>query len=286
MVGLQLVDTIFSHEVCTVPQKISNKIQWIRTDLQPDKPTVFSHEYMFATDLEKFSNRYGLIFESQSVIPDMYNHLESVIDKFNIVFTHSSKLLEKYPNTRWIPGGGVWIGGSVNQNTLGGSGGQIMMYNKNKFCSLVSSDKKMSSLHRFRHLSAEMLKYSGFNIDVFTSNTTGWVPAIDALKDYYYSIVIENFVDDRYFTEKLLNCLAVGTIPIYLGARDLSKDFDERGIIRIDSIDSLINTLETLSTNDYMSRYNSVINNFLKVQNYIMIEDYIADNYLHEINGY
>ena len=38
---------------------------------------------------------------------------------------------------------------------------------------------------------------------------------IDGLKDYRFSVVIENCKRDYWFTEKLIDCFVTGTIPIY-----------------------------------------------------------------------
>ena len=38
---------------------------------------------------------------------------------------------------------------------------------------------------------------------------------------------------DLYFTEKLLDCFATGTIPVYLGAPDIDKHFNKDGIINL-----------------------------------------------------
>ena len=63
-----------------------------------------------------------------------------------------------------------------------------------------------------------------------------------ALKDYRFSIVFENAQYDKYYTEKVTDCFATGTVPVYWGTRRISEDFDARGIIfweELDSIDKL-----------------------------------------------
>ena len=54
---------------------------------------------------------------------------------------------------------------------------------------------------------------------------------IEALKDYMFSIVIENSIESDYFTEKILDCFLSGTIPVYVGSKTTSQYFDENGII-------------------------------------------------------
>ena len=46
-----------------------------------------------------------------------------------------------------------------------------------------------------------------------------------------FSIAIENASYETYFTEKLLDCFATGTIPVYYGAPDIGDYFNKDGII-------------------------------------------------------
>ena len=280
-VELYLSDRVFSHQEFTVPQKTSNKIKWIRGDFSnPDIPVVYSHYDMLWIDKKRPAKKIGLIYESQAIFP--YNDLEKIIPEFDVVFTHSSEFLSKYKNTRWIPGGGIWVGGKVDEKILGGSGGEINVYPKNKNISIVSSDKRMCELHILRKQVASLLSD---DVDVFGTFGGKWVPIIDSLKDYRFSIAVENFVDEKYFTEKLLNCFATGTVPIYLGATNLS-DFDRDGIIECkNERDIYYNVFKILEDPQYFyeSMQDAIQNNFKICQKYSMIEDYIYDNYREEI---
>lgn len=298
MLELQLIDKTFSHEEYTVPQKYSSKLKWIRpkkgtVTLQAtynDSTTVYSHSDMF-NGLKNKGKRIGLVFESQSIFP--YQEVERVINEFDIVFTHSSYLLSKYSNTRWIPGGGIWVGGRINRDLLGGSDGEIKVYEKSKNISMVSSGKSMCKLHLDRLNLANYLYYNDEYrqyVDMFgtfNDDKQKWVPIIDSLKDYRFSIVIENFIDKRYFTEKLLNCFATGTIPIYIGATELANTFDVNGIIQCASIQDVVKFInqnkESLSE-IYTDKLDSVNKNFELCKQYELIEDYIYDHYLQELS--
>ena len=94
-----------------------------------------------------------------------------------------------------------------------------------------------------------------------------------------FSIVIENFIDDLYFTEKILNCFATGTIPIYLGARNINSIFDKNGILQFSSLEEFNNIIDKLSENEYHSRIEAVKYNFNKCLEFKSIEDYIYEKY-------
>jgi hypothetical protein len=281
VVELYLSDRVFSHQEFTVPEKSSEKIKWNRGAItNPDIPIVYSHYDMLWIDKQKKNKKIGLVFESQAIFP--YSHIEHIIPEYDVVFTHSSELLAKYKNTRWIPGGGIWIGGKVDEKMLGGSYGDIEIYPKTKDISIVSSDKRMCELHILRKQVASLLSD---DVDVYGTFGGKWIPIIESLKDYRFSIAIENFVDEKYFTEKLLNCFATGTIPIYLGARDL-RDFDRDGIIQCkNERDIYYEVFRILQDPQYHyeSMQEAIANNFETCKKYSMIEDYIYDNYREEI---
>lgn len=110
------------------------------------------------------------------------------------------------------------------------------------------------------------------------------VPPIRYLRDYRYSIVTENFVDDLYFTEKILNCFATGTVPIYRGASLINTVFDEQGIIPWSTpADLQKRILPSLSPDDYSHRMSAIKNNFRLAKKFTTIEDFIVSKYLGEI---
>ncbi len=66
----------------------------------------------------------------------------------------------------------------------------------------------------------------------------------DGLKDYKYSLCIENSSYDNYFTEKITDCLLSWTIPIYFGCKNVDNYFPKDSYYWIDinepnSIDKL-----------------------------------------------
>lgn len=69
-----------------------------------------------------------------------------------------------------------------------------------------------------------------------------------------FTVVVENVNHNNWFTEKLSDALNTKTIPIYWGCPNI-KDFgyDERGIIRFNNIDSLINIINNLTEETYIN---------------------------------
>lgn len=264
---LNLIDDSFSHDTHSVAGVKSNYIEWDRT-LSQEGDIYHSNDKINQVSTPK-EKSVGLIFESRAIIPSVYEKLHDNVDKFKVIYTHSSEFLNKYDNCKWIPGGGIWIEGNHGRGSIG-------LKNKSKICSMVSSMKNMCPLHSLRFHMALALRGSG--VDLYGLN--GWVPIHQSLDDYMFSIVVENYVDDLYFTEKILNCFATGTIPIYLGARNIGEKFNKDGIITIENMEDLNKILPTLDGDLYLSKRDAIKENLNLSKQYRSLEDYIFENYL------
>lgn len=273
---LNLFDESFSHSVenSSVAGQHSKSIEWVRDIEQPSNITFYSNGANFNSICTPKEKSYAWLFESQAIDPFMYKFIEHIMDKFSLVFTHSSALLEKYKNARWIPGGGIWVGGAYGE-------GSVEIAKKTKHCSMVSSSKAMCQLHLYRLELSKKFKL-GDEVDVFGLDS--WVPISQTLTDYKFSIVVENYIDKLYFTEKILNCFATGTIPIYLGASEIDKKFNKEGVLSFSSPEELESILSNIRTDKtfYEDRLDAIKDNFKRVQKYRVIEDYIYENYLND----
>lgn len=276
MITFGLRDTFFSHIEYSAPGLTSDIMKWDRSCSHDDKPTFCTHEQIFEHDFFTKVN-YALLIESQAIISSYYVrllHETKWAEKYDLIFTHSSDILNRYDNARWIPGGSIWVSGDYG-------GGEIKLYPKPKLCSMVSSDKKMCALHNTRIAIAEYLAANNKNIDMYGTLFGRWTKIIDTLQDYMFSIVIENHVDELYFTEKLLNCFATGTIPIYMGAKNIGKVFNANGILQFNKPSDLFDILlDSVNSSFYESRMPAIKENFELCKKYRLIEDFIVENYL------
>ena len=171
-----------------------------------------------------------LLIEPRPIQPNVYEYALQVASEYEYVFTHDSQLLAVLDNARPILWGGVWCR-SENPN-------------KTKLISMISSDKELCDLHKERKRIARKYKDK---IDVYgTIDGGNYCNPIDTLENYMYSVVIENYIDDLWFTEKICNCFATKTIPIYYGARDIYKFFNELGIIQCNSIQEVENFIDAI----------------------------------------
>jgi len=153
------------------------------------------------------------------------------------------------------------------------------VFSKSKLCSMFASSKKVTPGHALRHQIAENLKGK---IDIFGGaantqrvgdNGSPWPDKSRQINDYMFQIVIENDKYETYFTEKLTDCFATGTIPVYWGAPDIGKYFNTDGMIIInDQID-----LNLLTSDYYYSKIDAIKENFDIVQKMRGSDDILYD---------
>ena len=139
---------------------------------------------------------------------------------------------------------------------------QFQIYNKNKLVSFISSDKNISPYHQFRLNCLNEVRSKLSHVDVFGRNINPINSKLDGLKDYHFSVVMENGYFDHYFTEKILDAFLCGTIPLYYGCKNPEHYFDVNGIIQFETKEELLTQLQNLTPELYKSKLDSVKNNY------------------------
>lgn len=229
--------------------------------------------------------KFAYLLESEEIVPEDYsifNKYVGIDKEFDLIFTFSDRLLNKFSNARFLPASGVWYG-----NEYSGTKWDEKCYEKKtKNISMIASNKLLCQLHKLRQSVAYELKQRGL-ADTYGSFDGGSrVTYIDeTLRDYRFQVVIENEVSDYYFTEKILNCFASMTIPIYIGAKKIGEFFNIDGIIEVkeQTIEAIINAIKQCTEEYYDERIDSIKDNFYRVKKYLCVEDYLIDHYESEL---
>lgn len=104
---------------------------------------------------------------------------------------------------------------------------------KNKV-SWVTSYSNIHPGHGPRLKFLEMLKQSGLDADLFGRGIQPIADKFDALYPYKYTLAIENYSDDNYWTEKITDAYLSWTVPIYYGCKNIEDFFPANSFIKID----------------------------------------------------
>ena len=242
----------------------------------------YSHQAMLET-MGKPVRKYGLMLESRAIAPrdyEIFKINKGLEKEFDAVFTYDDRLLNEIENARFYPVcAAVWYGVDDSSATLD----ENAHAKKTKNISIVSSNKAECDLHRFRISIAKLCKRERL-ADTFGTFDGGKLCSVEeTLTDYRYSIAIENQISDYFFCEKITNCFAAQTIPIYTGARKLDEFFNMDGVIRLETEDlsEVEKILKQCTEEEYIRRLPAVLDNYRRVQEYLNMDDYL---YLHYLN--
>jgi hypothetical protein len=95
--------------------------------------------------------------------------------------------------------------------------------------------------------------------------------------DSMFGTVIENTSHRGYFTEKIMDCFVLKTIPVYWGCSNITDFFNEKGIIKFDNVDDLIYIINNLDENYYNEHLDAVEDNYQRALQFTDYEVRIAD---------
>lgn len=258
--------TLFSQYPHFTQHQIPKFIEWTKGDTP-----IHAYVNEYCWNVKQYDARnIAIMIEPRSIIPGMYDYMRNNHDKFRYIFTHDSEMLQ-YPNARVLYFGGVWEADPDRKKT--------------KDISMISSNKTMCPLHNARIQLARELENK---IDTFGTykGSDNWVSTADTHAPYRFAVVVENYIDDYYFTEKICNCFANKTIPIYYGARKISEIFNTDGIIEVptlDSVPALIDAMDWKAA--YEIRLDAVEDNYKRVQDFYCFEDHFFKQYRDLLEG-
>ncbi len=208
--------------------------------------------------------KYIWLLESKQIIQNVYDWIlenyEFVASRVDGILSCDQELCDKYPKFQYaLSNASPWIE-------------EREIYKKTELVSMISSNKSMVPGHRKR---LEFVNKFKDQVHLYGRGFRDLLRKEEGLKDYMFSIAVENAVYDTYFTEKLTDCFATGTIPIFYGCRGVTNYFNENGIIFLDDDFDISVLTEDL----YYSKMDAIEENFKLANNLPVAEDFIYNNY-------
>ncbi len=208
-------------------------------------------------------------------------------DWFSVILTWDDYVLNNCPNAVLLPFGHTW-------------------FNADQY------EKQHDKTFEIAHLRGKLLKTYGHQIrwDIFDRKHELSKPIAfyDTYGDRYnieearhgkefifgnsmFGIAIENTSHNGYFTEKILDCFLMRTIPLYWGCSDIDKYFNFRGIVTFQNADDFIKQANKLTVEFYMDLneppYDIIEENYQKALKYVNYEQSIIDKIteIFKLNG-
>lgn len=273
MYKIKLLDTHFAHAKYSTDNQESKYIIWDRTPItSEDKLAVYtdtSMERMMYARPERPKVKVGWMLESPAITKPYHEAVKRPenFKDFDLILTNNKEHIDLNPDKfKFSPTCGCWILPQDQQ-----------IYTKTKLLSGIFSDKRYTTGQALRH---QIVSLFGSKMDVFGRVFFPLPNKIYGLKDYSFSLVIENTKQDYYFTEKLIDCFMTGTVPIYWGCPSIGDFFNKNGMIHFNDIHEMKHIIESLSGELYDKMLDAVSENFEIAKKYLIAEDYMFENYL------
>jgi len=262
---ISLIDTNFSgRNIIDIP---GVNFSWYTGDAITSNHVFFTDKHLQYVDDDIYndSKKVAWLLEPIGIDPGIYTWILENYHKFDNVLTFDGDIISQIDNGLFQPYGTYWV---EKDSPV-----------KNRLVSMIASHKKEAVGHKLRHSI-----YNHFSGVIDTFGTITGNRLIDkgtGLRDFRYSFAIENCIQDGYFTEKILDCFATKTIPVYWGTRSITEFFNPDGIIFIDDFKSVESVINYLNEDVYSSKLEAIEDNFNRVDDYLVPELYIEKNYKH-----
>ena len=270
-VKIKKISDYWGEHDCSSARNLPKTLQWLSKETgEPYDISVYVDNYIRDWGLKDPSmEKIGWLLESpqmnEGIIKYIKDNLNMIREHYKMIFTCMDSLLElgepfKYTISNAVP----WI---WQQNR--------MIHPKTKLVSMIASNKGWLRGHQNRLNWVEKLKDK---VDLFGSGRPNQLKdKEDGLRDYMFSVSIENDNSPGYFTEKLTDNFVMGTVPVYWGSKEIVyKYFDPTGVIFLEDDP----TLSTLSVEKYQSMIPAIERNFKLAQELPIAEDYFFEKYL------
>ena len=270
-IKIRKVSDYWGEHDCSSARNLPKTLQWLPKETnEPYDTSVYVDNYIRDWGLKDPSmEKIGWLLESpqmnEGTIKYIKENLDMIREHYKMIFTCMDSLLElgepfKYTISNAVPC--IW-----QQNR--------MIHPKTKLVSIIASNKGWLRGHQNRLNWVEKLKDK---VDLFGSGRPNQLrDKEDGLRDYMFSVSIENDNSPGYFTEKLTDNFVMGTVPVYWGSKEIVyKHFDPTGVIFLEDDP----TLSSLSVEKYQSMIPAIERNFKLAQELPIAEDYFFEKYL------
>lgn len=276
MLKINLWDSNYDHTdpCCSIAFQESRYVEYVKRLMEFDGITLFTDEWINNPIVEQVKSKIkiGWLHEPYCLHPETYERAKDNFYKFDFILTYHAPFL-KDNDFKFCPYGGIW----VDRLEWG-------VKEKTKDCSFLIGSKVTTRGHQIRLEAAQMIEWLEIDVDFYGAigEPVDYSAAtkLKTLDNYRYSIVTETCREDNLFTEWLLDCFILGTIPVYWGCPNASEFFNQAGVLQFETVDELEAIMPTLTDNFYFSRLRAIRDNYHEARHYAVTEDWLYKNVL------
>lgn len=263
---------------CSSPgfEKKPLEVRYVQNLKEWDGITVFTDKTFHLVTQVNSPVKIAWLIECYDLLPSAYDSLDNYGEYFDFIFTYEKSIIDKFPEKAVFH----------PCDTCGIESESHKVHEKTKLVSMIYSDKTWLFGHRLRHIIAKsLIPQIGYDkVDFFGRGTDK--PILlksEGTNPYMFQIVTENAKRYNYFTDKIYDCFATGTVPIYWGAPNIGDHFNLDGILYFDHPNQLKEILFSLSEEKYNSMLPAIHENFKKVHYYFRPDDLLYEKIIENL---
>ena len=216
--------------------------------------------------------------EPYSIIPSVNDEALKQAHLFDKIYTFNQNVIDAHKQSELFLWGSSWLDFDD------------LKLNKKNHITFVTSNKGQTIGHKLR-----LSIYDGLNnfdevnkMEVYTHRSP---PFHHRRNDFFetslFHISVENSQQKNYFTEKVIDCFASKTIPIYWGCPNLGEWFNMDGVIAFNNIDDLKNIFDYIDEDYYNSKMQVIEENYEIAKQFHGINDVVprlTNTIIEEVN--
>lgn len=276
MLTVNLFDANFPGQACSVANQIPSKVQYVRDQPVWDGISFFTDAQMFQPIPAGVTGPcFGWLHEGRELHPENYEQAWGVLDKFTAIFTTVPEMWKLHDKFWPCIRGGTWVPPA-----------QWGIYEKTRNLAMITSSKQQTVGHRLRHQVVSLLKELKTEVDHF--GVYGQDIGTDkarAYADSRFALVIEAQRSDGFFSEHLLDAIALGCVPVYWGCPNIGQFFDPHGLVCFETLTDLEQLLPRLTPGLFRSKIRGIATNLGRLPEYAITDDWIVTNLLEPFYG-
>jgi hypothetical protein len=266
-------------------------------DKYKDKPiTIFNDRLPRSHDELNYNPYNFLIIHEPNEFFGIHKWVIQNYSLFSVILTWNEDIINNCPNALLFDHGArseddEWLNTFQTTST------------KKFEISFLSGAKKLVEGHKFRQKIYELKDQikipkkwyyvlDDFNWDNYnkggigrsvsgTGATFNNIPKRICYNESMFHIAVENVKHNNWYTEKIGDAFASKTVPIYWGCPNIGNHFDERGIIRFETKNELVEIVNSLTPEMYKSMEPYIETNYQLVKDSFF--PYTLDKILNQI---
>jgi len=260
---INMVGGGFQHDICSSHGGTPKIVEWVK-ERHTAPISIHIDHAIFNTPINKDKRNFAWFAESSAIINGVVSKIKDNInfleENYELLFTHDERILPLSSKFRLVLTNAIpWVK-------------EVGVYKKNKLISMIASNKRMCQGHLYRQ--KIIVKYRN-KVDHYGRGFKTLGKKEDGLKDYMFSIAMENDNYNNIFTEKITDCFAMGTIPIFWGMPKIGELFNMDGIILLDEL-----KIEELTPELYYSKMDAIKDNYERALKIPITEDDFFEKYI------